>query len=225
MLWPIWGLAVFSLASCGTTWTVQWDDKGGPPDTGTQPDLDEDHDGFLASEDCDDTNSAVHPDAPEVCNEIDDNCDGLIDDDDPDLDATTTTAWYLDEDSDGFALEDDVVLSCSAPDGYIPAGSGGFDCDDTDATIHPGAEEADCTDPTDHNCDGSVEYADVDEDGFAACVDCDDDDFDVNPAALEVCDGIDNDCDDTTNEDDADDALTWYADADLEGYGDDTTST
>ena len=91
---PFFGLSLFSLVSCVTTWTVEWDDKGGPPDTGTPPDRDSDHDGFPASEDCDDTNSLVHPGAPEVCNEIDDDCDGLTDDDDPDLDATTTTAWW-----------------------------------------------------------------------------------------------------------------------------------
>ena len=90
------------------------------------------------------------------------------------------------------------------------------DCHDQDATVFPGADE-DC-DGVDDDCDGLVDegvgiltYADLDGDGFGAgepieacegleeSLDCDDDDETVNPDAEEICnDGIDNDCDPST---------------------------
>jgi len=65
---------------------------------------------------------------------------------------------------------------------------------------------------------------DADADGFSADQDCDDSDPAVNPAALESCDGIDNDCDGETDEDDAVDALTWYQDGDGDGFGADASA-
>ena len=47
---------------------------------------------------------------------------------------------------------------------------------------------------------GIVGDVDADEDGFLESVDCDDDDPEVNPAAIELCDGIDNDCDGSVDE-------------------------
>jgi hypothetical protein len=208
-------------------WVETGNLETGNPETGVPPDPDEDQDGFAASEDCDDTNDAIHPDAIEICNELDDDCDDLVDDDDPDLDLSTTTAWYFDGDFDGYGLEDEVALSCQAPEGYIRENPGGFDCDDADASTHPGAEEPDCTDPIDHNCDGSVAYADADEDGFAACVECDDDNPDVNPDAAEVCNGFDDDCDELVDDEDGDvdrsTMSTWYADEDGDGFGDESS--
>ncbi len=165
--------------------------------------------------DCDDGDAAVHPDATERCNGIDDDCDGDVDDDDADLaDAVT---WYQDDDGDGYGQDHSTTSACERPSGYAAEGG---DCDDGDVSYHPGATEEDCADPADYNCDGSVGYADEDGDGWAACEDCDDGDGAVNPAATERCDGIDNDCDGSTDEDDAADAPTWYADADADGYGD-----
>jgi hypothetical protein len=66
--------------------------------------------------------------------------------------------------------------------------------------------------------------SDADEDGFAAEDDCDDSDPAINPDATEVCDDLDNDCDGTIDEADADDATTWYADVDGDGYGDAASS-
>ncbi len=60
---------------------------------------------------------------------------------------------------------------------------------------------------------------DADSDGYAVGGDCDDADATVNPGAFEQCNGIDDDCDDQVDED-AEDAPTWYADADIDGYGD-----
>ncbi len=181
-----------------------------------EAEIDDDGDGFLVDDDCDDSNPAVHPDADEVCNGIDDDCD-----DDIDEDATDATSWYGDADSDGWSAGD-PTLACEAPDGHVDQDG---DCDDEDAAWHPGADEDDCSDPNDYNCDGSVGYADADGDGWAACEDCDDGDAAVNPDATEVCDDIDNDCDGEWDEDDAADASTFYADEDGDGYGDPDATT
>jgi hypothetical protein len=165
--------------------------------------------------DCDDTNAAIHPDADEVCDGLDNDCDGAIDDDDDD--AVDPTTWYLDGDSDGYGLDSDTLEACDQPSGYAEFGG---DCDDSDTAYNPGAAETDCTDPADYNCDGSTGYSDDDGDGWAACEECDDTDAANFPGADERCDGVDNDCDGTVDEDDAIDASSFCEDADGDGYGD-----
>ncbi len=169
--------------------------------------------------DCDDIDPEVHPGAEERCNGVDDDCDALIDDDDDSI--VDQDTWYLDVDADGYGLDDDTVLACQQPSGYAALPG---DCDDRDAAFNPGAEESDCTDPTDYNCDGSVGYVDADGDGFAACEECDDGDAAQFPGADELCNGEDDDCDGATDEDDAIDVATWYADADGDGYGEAITT-
>ena len=171
-------------------------------------DLDED--GHSAATDCDDTRASVHPDADEVCNGIDDDCDGVVDEE-----ASDATTWYADADGDGHGDAAETSSACTPPSGYAAVDG---DCDDTNAWIHPGAREDDCTDPIDYNCDGSVGYADEDQDGYAACADCDDATAAVNAAAEEVCNDIDDDCDGETDENSTD-APAWYADADGDGHG------
>jgi len=85
--------------------------------------------------------------------------------------------------------------------------------------------------------DATTWYADADGDGFgsaatgaSSCIqpsgyiadgsDCDDSDSAVYPAAYEYCNGYDDDCDGGVDEDDAVDASEWYADSDMDGYGD-----
>ena len=140
--------------------------------------IDADGDGFAVDEDCDDTRSNVYPQAEEFCDLLDNNCDGRIDEPEA-LDAPT---WYLDRDGDGYGTDEDTLKSCTAPYQYS-AYSG--DCKDEDPIYNPGATELDCTDPNDYNCDGSVVYVDADGDGYAACVDCEDDNPRVFPGALQ----------------------------------------
>ena len=180
---------------------------------------DEDGDGHVSIEqggdDCDDTDATVSPLADEVCNGVDDDCDGQVDDEDTSV--TDPETWYVDADGDGHGDDATATVACEPSGGEV--GTGG-DCDDTDARMHPGAEETDCADPTDYNCDGSTGYADADGDGWAACTECDDADASVSPAGTETCNAVDDDCDGTTDENDAVDASTWYADTDGDGYGD-----
>jgi hypothetical protein len=172
-------------------------------------------------QDCDDANSSIHPDAIEICDTLDNDCDGLIDDEDDSV--TGTTTWYTDADGDGYGDDASTTSTCEQPSGTAEYGG---DCDDSDAAYNPGASEDDCTDPADYNCDGSTGYTDDDGDGYAACEDCDDSDAAINADAEELCDNVDNDCDGDIDEDDASDASTWYADADADGYGDpDSTTT
>jgi hypothetical protein len=162
--------------------------------------------------DCNDLDASVNPDGQEICDTVDNDCDGVVDE----PDASDASTWYADHDGDGWGATGDTTLSCSAPVGYVLHDG---DCDDANPSFHPGALEADCTDASDYNCDGSVGFEDADADGYAACEDCDDTQAAVNEAATEVCDGIDNDCDGTADEDDAADAVTWYGDSDGDGHG------
>ena len=197
--------------------------------------------------DCDDTASAIHPAASEVCNGWDDDCDTWIDDLDPDRDARTGTAWYADDDADTYGDTADLVWSCLAPAGRIARPG---DCDDLVAATNPAAAER-CN-GRDDNCDGSVDensaidaatwYGDADGDGYGsagaasrACsqpsgavanaTDCDDATFAVNPGVSETCNGRDDDCDGTSDEASAVDAPEWFLDADGDGYGHPTAST
>jgi MYXO-CTERM domain-containing protein len=166
--------------------------------------------------DCDDGDAAVHPGATEIAgDDVDQDCDG-------------TEACYADNDNDGHVDASSTVASADTDCADAGEGLGSDpsgDCDDADARFHPGATEDDCADPNDYNCDGSVAYADVDDDGWVACQDCDDNNAAVKPGGAEVCDEIDNDCDGIVDNDDALGAATWYSDADNDGFGDPAVST
>jgi hypothetical protein len=169
--------------------------------------------------DCDDTRPEAYPGADEVCNELDDDCDG-----DSDEDAVDATAWYVDADSDHFGDASTLLVTCLGEPGYVPDAN---DCDDTDPAIAPGGQEV-CDDSgTDEDCNGLADdddpgvfgapawFVDADGDGYGAgsigstCEaptggvglsgDCDDVDAAVSPDAFEVCgDDVDNDCDGIT---------------------------
>jgi len=183
-------------------------------------------------DDCDDTFATINPDAQEVCNEVDDDCDGDIDDADASVDLTTATTWHLDNDGDGFGSSTDTELTCEAPgEHWLEDGS---DCNDIDPAVHPDATEV--CDGEDNDCDFAIDdadasldlstatewHADTDGDSYgdpavdattclapsgtvADATDCDDGDSAVNPGAQEVCNLIDDDCDSAI--DDADSSL------------------
>jgi hypothetical protein len=190
----------------------------------------------LPAADCADDNSEVHPGAIETCNSVDDDCDGGS------IDEGGTTTWYADTDSDGYGDPAVTLEACGATDGYVTDNT---DCDDTNASIHPGATETcnglddNCVDGMDEGLATTMWFADADDDGYGniavnllACAepsgyvenstDCDDDDATINPSASEVaCDGVDNDCDASTTDGVG---STWYEDNDHDGYGNDGMS-
>jgi len=203
-----------------------------PEDSGTV--VDDDGDGWIAAEDCDDTNADVNPDAEELCNGIDDNCDALIDED-----AVDRGTFYRDADSDGFGDAEQTTEACVPAEGWVEDDQ---DCDDSDDSVYPDAEEI--CDYLDNDCDGETDedgltvyymdgdadgYGDVADEGEETCgvpegkvadnTDCDDGRWDTNPGADEYCNDIDDDCDGEIDPDTSVDAPTWYIDADSDSYG------
>ncbi|MEL6342951.1 MAG: MopE-related protein [Myxococcota bacterium] len=206
------------------------------------PPPDADRDGFRVNVDCDDRNPRAYPGAPEYCNDIDDNCDGQVDEED----ALDGDLWFLDADGDGYGDASDVARLCEP--GETGRVRDNRDCSDGDPLRAPEQPER-CND-LDDDCDGQIDedatvdlfmfFRDQDEDGYgaprddiAACDppagyvdndrDCDDRSDRNFPGADEYCDFLDNDCDGEVDEDDAIDAIVWYVDADRDGYGDPAT--
>ncbi len=165
----------------------------------------------LVGGDCRDGDETVYPEAPELPDGKDNDCDGEVDEG---LNCRKT--WYRDVDGDGFGQNSSFRFSCNQPNGYVIDPG---DCNDNDPTRYPGAPEL--ADGKDNDCDGEVDeglacqitwYKDNDGDGYGSssntklsCVkpfgyvdrggDCADNNAARNPGASELCDGIDNDCD------------------------------
>jgi hypothetical protein len=114
--------------------------------------------GVATAGDCDDTDADVHPEATEACGGGDDDCDGLVDDADPDV-VGATVAFFRDDDGDGFG-GDLSRVACAAPAGFVEAGG---DCDDTRVGVNPAAHEVAFT-GVDEDCDGAVDVGPM---GFA----------------------------------------------------------
>ncbi|WP_223276068.1 HYR domain-containing protein [Algoriphagus aquimarinus] len=108
----------------------------------TLNEIDLDGDGFTISEgDCDDSNKTVYPGAPEVCDGIDNDCDGFVDDEDSDAVGLT---YYLDQDGDGYGDASNSIESCAVPPGYV---ANADDCDDSDELKNPGIAGSCNSDP------------------------------------------------------------------------------
>ena len=177
--------------------------------------------------DCDDNNAEVHPDADEVCDGVDNNCDDVVDE-------NLTAEYYADGDGDGYGSPFLVLDSCEVPEGYVTDNT---DFDDSSAAAYPGAEEI--CDGIDNDGIGGIDdgvlstfYLDSDGDGYGSetavelCsasagyvtdnTDFDDSSAAAYPGAEEICDGIDND-----GIGGIDDGVlnSYYLDADSDGYG------
>lgn len=174
---------------------------------------------------------------PEACNGIDDDCDGLTDE----VDAQGCTKFYADGDKDGFGANGSSA-KCLCASGQAPdltfTSENASDCDDSKSLVHPGAEEL--CDLVDNDCDGETNegftYDDLDGKtksialgdacGTGACANgaviCSQDGKSatcntLNKKGVEICDGVDNDCDGTYNE--GFETTTYYKDADGDTYG------
>jgi hypothetical protein len=94
--------------------------------------------------DCDDNAATANPDGTEVCDELDNDCNGDVDE----STATDATEWYQDSDGDGLGNTEVAATSCNAPTGFIAADSETPDCDDTDAALTTDCPAADDDDTT-----------------------------------------------------------------------------
>jgi hypothetical protein len=103
--------------------------------------------GDFCGNDCNDNNDAQNPTIVEVCDHIDNNCDGRVDE-------GVQTTFYRDVDGDGFGASAPTTADCSRPSGYSDNAS---DCDDNRAATNPAATEA-CN-MIDDNCDRAVDNA------------------------------------------------------------------
>ncbi|MCP4917125.1 MAG: hypothetical protein GY913_09385 [Proteobacteria bacterium] len=171
--------------------------------------------GYVAdATDCDDRDAEVNPGATEICNELDDDCDGSIDED-------VESTFYADADADGAGDAAVTSDSCEAGDGFVDNSD---DCDDTSASVSPYATEL-CND-IDDDCDDEIDEDDA-ADATTWYEDADGDTY-GNPDSTTVsCEaasgwvGNDDDCDDTDGDLNPD--TVWYVDSDGDGYGGDIT--
>ena len=184
--------------------------------------LDQDGDGHFASrccngdacgEDCDDNRRGTNPDVPEVCDGLDNDCDGEVDE-------GLLEARFVDADRDLHGDPDMPIMACP---GRAGTSASSLDCDDDDPLVN--GPQPELRDGADNDCDGRIDEAfteviwfeDADGDGFGdpdgrtirsdapppgfalLPSDCDDDDPAINPRATERCNGVDDDCDGEAN--------------------------
>src|SRR3989339_109895 len=187
--------------------------------------------------DCADTVAAINPGEAEICDNIDNDCDGYVDE-------NVLITYYRDFDGDGYGLTSSTTQACSVPSGYA---TNQTDCNDSNADIKPGAAEA--CDNIDNDCDGSIDeycasmktyYRDADGDTYGNPSvsttsleapsgyvnndrDCNDTKGSIRPGVREICDGIDNNCDGTVDENMA--SRTYYFDNDADGFGGTATTS
>jgi hypothetical protein len=185
------GTTLFFTVGCsGMTVYVDFDGDGYGSDLITPQKACDLQPGFvLKGGDCNDYRASVHPDAPEICDEYDNNCNGQINE------GLATAMTYKDNDGDGHA-------SRTTTDTHIGCGEAGYttlrdDCNDSDKDVYPGAKEV-CN-LKDDNCNGRIDEGARLTCGTGWCrvvVDsCTASTCTPGSPRPEVCNLIDDDCD------------------------------
>ena len=204
---------------------------------GNACDFDDDGDGDPDGLDCAPLDAAINHKVTETCNGVDDDCDLQVDEEG----AAGCVEHFYDDDGDGHGLDGVFKCLCKASPPWTATEGG--DCNDKNPQMFPGATEVcnlkddDCDEAIDEGAASGCQDAWVDGDGdgagtgVAICVcpgtpgyapkggDCDDAAPLVHPAALEVCNGVDDDCDETADELGASGCEKWFADFDADGWG------
>ena len=181
----------------------------------SRADFDKDNDGYTPNQgDCDDTNNHIYPDAPELCDGLDNDCDEST--------LTDVGSECYDDDGDGY---------CEAPP-CLNSDLTAPDCDDELSQVNPDAQEI--PNGIDDDCDGNTDEGTVhyDDDGDGHCelppctnsdslkVDCLDSDPLISPDAQEVCsDGQDNDCSGIEDDENAIGCSDFFLDLDGDTFG------
>jgi hypothetical protein len=188
------------------------------------------------SSDCNDNDAAINPGQEEILDQLDNDCDGEIDE------GVALTVFYQDKDKDRYGNFNKTRESIKKPRGYVEDNT---DCNDRDKNINPSKPEL--YDSIDNNCNGLIDegfkpsnwYRDDDGDSYGDPersivnikpprdyvddnTDCDDKNKSINPAAKEIFDGIDNNCNAIIDE--GFNPVSWYRDADKDRYGDQDVS-
>ena len=202
-------------------------------------DTDDDGDGDPDTVDCEPLNPFVNHNMLEKCNQVDDNCNGKVDEEG----AEACLKYYFDADSDGYGTAESKCL-CTGQGTFTAIETG--DCADSDPAVNPGQPEI-CGDGKDQNCNGveneenavacTTWYKDGDADGFGSddgkcyCTgtgaytapksgDCNDGDSGINPSVVEVCsNGKDDNCNGDQNDLNGVGCTPFFLDADKDGFG------
>jgi DNA-binding beta-propeller fold protein YncE len=194
-------------------------------------DLDDDGDGFPDEDDCEPLDPEINPFATELCGDfIDNDCDWSVDE----AGSEGCMDYFLDVDQDGHgdAASPPACLCGPEPQAYYTTLIGD-DCNDLSALIHPDAVEV-CN-GVDDDCDLLIDEGtggDTDGDGMPDCSDPDDDndgwldiedcqplDPDKHPGSVEVCNGVDDDCDGKIDEEGGLGCTIFWIDMDNDGQG------